>query len=247
MQSWRRRPVKAQGAHLIGYNEITKKPTIKIDLRKAVSIEQTHDPVNSGKASQGHDDEEELDETYHVERSFRITFKDGEKISFFADTDAEMQKWLDALKKVVGNKEIPDACVWATVATDMIKAAKEKSSIAKAATAASSTKRLSNRPLESPSQSPQAMRSSSSQGRIGPSSSSSSTSSQLTPSHRIPRVPVPTALCAVPESTTTIPEQTPVRRRPMSVAVPSQQPPRQSSLNKMGVERPTSVYVDGRS
>ncbi|CEH11845.1 DNA mismatch repair protein-MLH2/PMS1/Pms2 family [Ceraceosorus bombacis] len=42
--TWRRRPVKAQGAHLIGYNEITKKPTVKIDLSKAVAVEGSWDP-----------------------------------------------------------------------------------------------------------------------------------------------------------------------------------------------------------
>lgn len=120
-QSWRRRPVKAQGAHLIGFNEITKKPTVKIDLSKAVSIEENHDPHKKTGGKAYNDDEEEFDETYHVERSFRITFKDGERIFFFADTDEEMHRWLDALSRIVGDSQIPPQCAWSQLALDMLR------------------------------------------------------------------------------------------------------------------------------
>lgn len=66
-------------------------------------------------------DEEELDESYNVERSFRITFADGERISFFADTDEQKASWIACFKKVIQN-DIPVAPVWATMATDMLKA-----------------------------------------------------------------------------------------------------------------------------
>lgn len=118
-QSWRRRPVKAQGAHLIGFNEITKKPTVKIDLSKAISIEENHDPHKKTGGKAFNDDEEEFDETYHVERSFRITFKDGERIFFFADTDEEMHRWLNALGKIVGNAQIPKQFAWSQLALDL--------------------------------------------------------------------------------------------------------------------------------
>jgi hypothetical protein len=226
--SWRRRPVKAQGAHLIGFNEITKKPTIKIDLGKAVSIEQSRDPLNKAAGGYAMDDEE-LDGSYQVERSFRVTFKDGEKIYFFADTDEEMKKWITGLKKVVGNKEIPANCVWATVAMEMIKAAKEKS---EAITASSSNLALSSKrvPVKIDGAS------------TAKPPASASTSSTATPSHRQPRVPVPPALDTVKESTPT-PEQTPVKRRPVSAL----QMPRQISNGKLNLERPVTVYVDGQS
>uniref|UniRef100_V5EV78 tRNA uridine 5-carboxymethylaminomethyl modification enzyme C-terminal subdomain domain-containing protein n=1 Tax=Kalmanozyma brasiliensis (strain GHG001) TaxID=1365824 RepID=V5EV78_KALBG len=109
--SWRRRPVHAQGQHLICFNAVTKKPTVKIDLSKAVCIEELGNHVNAGSmvlssgASQvlGRSrtmascataatlaEEEDADANYHVERSFRITFADGERITFFADTEGEM-------------------------------------------------------------------------------------------------------------------------------------------------------------
>ncbi|PWN33116.1 uncharacterized protein FA14DRAFT_162227 [Meira miltonrushii] len=126
-QSWRRRPVKAQGAHLIGFNEITKKPTVKIDLSKAISIEENHDPHKKTGGKAYNDDDEEFDETYHVERSFRITFKDGERIFFFADTDEEMHRWLNALSKIVGNSQIPPQCAWSQLALDMLRAKRTNS------------------------------------------------------------------------------------------------------------------------
>lgn len=230
--------MKAQGAHLIGFNEITKKPTIKIDLGKAISIEQSHDPVNKAAGGYAMDDEE-LDGSYHVERSFRVTFKDGEKIYFFADTDEEMKKWIAGLKKVVGNKEIPANCIWATVAMEMIKTAKEKSEAIKAS---SSNLALSSKRV--PVKTDDAAKS---QSRPFPTTttstaSASTSASTNTPAHRQPRAP---ALSTVKESTPT-PEQTPVKRRPVSAIVPSQLP-RQVSNGRLNLERPVTVYVDGRS
>lgn len=245
LQSWRRRPVKAQGARLIGFNEITKKPTIKIDLGKAVSIEQSRDPLNKAAGGYAMDDEE-LDGSYHVERSFRITFKDGEKIYFFADTDEEMKKWLIGLRKVVGNKEIPPNCIWATVATEMIKSAKEKAEATKASSSnlALSSKRVPVKMDEvdkSQAKSSSATASSLASQQKTPTSASTSSA---TPSQR-PRAQVQPALSTVKEANST-PEQTPVKRRPISAA-PISQLPRQASSNKVTAERPVTVYVDGRS
>jgi hypothetical protein len=122
-QSWRRRPMKVQGVHLIGFNEITKKATVKIDLSKAISIEENKDPVKNSRGNYN-DDDDELDETYHVERSFRITFQDGEKIFFFADSDEEMHRWLKALSKIVGNSSIPAQCAWAQAALELTRSTK---------------------------------------------------------------------------------------------------------------------------
>lgn len=257
--------MKAQGAHLIGYNEITKKPTIKIDLSKAISIEQSHDPVNNPKGSYAMDDEE-LDENYHVERSFRITFKDGEKISFFADTDEEMKKWLAALSKVVGNGEIPANCVWASVATEMIKAAKDKNEAGKTSGSISTnsvvpppsaSKRVPVPSVEGPqSQKQQQQRVVSGgtpiyQRQQAPPPSATSLrqgppSASQTPMNR-PRLQDlgQGHLSAVQEVAT--PEQTPTRRpqRPASAHITQQS--YQTPKGRMNVERPASVYIDGRS
>ncbi|KAL9938679.1 hypothetical protein V8E36_002398 [Tilletia maclaganii] len=136
--SWRRRPIQAQGSSLICFNEVTKRPIVKIDLSKAVEIEDNFDPVDATLVSPGGTSGgpgkrmqrtmstystaayEDLDENYHVERSFRITFQNGERISFFADTDEEKDKWLTALRDVVG-KPSAVAPLWAHAANDMLR------------------------------------------------------------------------------------------------------------------------------
>ncbi|KAJ9474581.1 PH domain-containing protein [Pseudozyma hubeiensis] len=131
--SWRRRPVQAQGQHLICYNAVTKKPTVKIDLSKAVCIEEVGNHVNAGSmifpsgASQALGrsrtmasyattatlaEEEDADANYHVERSFRITFADGERISFFADTEAEKSQWVKVISDII-ESEVPPNPLWA--------------------------------------------------------------------------------------------------------------------------------------
>ena len=134
--SWRRRPVEAQGQYLICYNAVTKKPTVKIDLSKAVCIEELGNHVNAGSmifpsaASQAMGrsrtmasyataatlaaDEEDADANYHVDRSFRVTFADGERITFFADTEGEKSQWVKVISDVIGS-EVPPNPLWAQV------------------------------------------------------------------------------------------------------------------------------------
>ncbi|KAK0548448.1 Bud site selection protein bud4 [Tilletia horrida] len=137
-RSWRRRPVQAQGNSLICFNEITKRPIVKIDLSKAVQIEDSFDPVDATLVSPGGSSGavpprmqrtlstvstsafEDADENYNVERSFRITFGNGERISFFADTDEEKDRWLTALREVIG-KPSAIAPLWAHAANDLLR------------------------------------------------------------------------------------------------------------------------------
>ncbi|SNX83993.1 uncharacterized protein MEPE_02701 [Melanopsichium pennsylvanicum] len=131
--SWRRRPVQAQGQYLICFNAITKKPTVKIDLTKAVCVEELGNHLNAGSmifpsatsqamgrsrtmasyvttATLGED--EDADANYHVDRSFRITFADGERITFFADTEGEKSQWVKVISDVIGS-EVPPNPLWA--------------------------------------------------------------------------------------------------------------------------------------
>ncbi|WFD03948.1 Bud site selection protein bud4 [Malassezia obtusa] len=94
-KTWRRRPMRIMGLNLICYNEVTKRPTTRIDLMQALSIDDC--------ASLG-SDLEDMDEMLPLQRSFRIAFRDGEKIYFFADTDAEMRQWLHVLQTVLTHK-----------------------------------------------------------------------------------------------------------------------------------------------
>lgn len=66
---------------------MTKKATATIDLRKAVAV---HDHNLADMKGRGRDTDDML---FGVDRAFRIEFKGGEEIAFFADTDAEKAKW----------------------------------------------------------------------------------------------------------------------------------------------------------
>lgn len=97
-RTWRRRPVRLVGSNLVCFNEVTKRPTIRIDLMQAVHIEDTnvHTPAD-----------EDVDETYSVENSFRITFRDGEHISFFADSEDSKQVWMRVLSGTMSYRAQP--------------------------------------------------------------------------------------------------------------------------------------------
>lgn len=233
-KTWRRRPVKLQGSHLIGYNEITKKPTVKIDLSKAVSIEENSNPVNKGDARRMDVDDEELDETYHVERSFRLTFKDGERIFFFADTDDEVRQWMGAMGKIVGNAKLPPQCLWAQMALEVIRS----SSTSKQATTSHASGVAQPAPEQSVANAPQSHQK---RAATSPAPGVTSTSSPRK------RVPVPSALVdATSESSLSQPSHgTPAgnRVRPTSMLLP---PPQLSSVQESSTPEntPTKPTTD---
>lgn len=82
------------GANLVAFNDVTKKATATIDLKKAIAVEDDQDarmnPRSPASASRYAD---EYDGLYGVERSFRLIFPDSEEIVFFADADEEKAKW----------------------------------------------------------------------------------------------------------------------------------------------------------
>jgi hypothetical protein len=86
-QTWRRRHFRVVGPGLIAFNHVTRKAIAKIDLSKALSVEDDQDHRNSSRCS------DEYYGLYGVERSFRLTFPEQQEISFFADTDNEKAKW----------------------------------------------------------------------------------------------------------------------------------------------------------
>ncbi|TFY80793.1 hypothetical protein EWM64_g3217 [Hericium alpestre] len=113
--TWRRRRFRIIGANMVAFNDVTKKATATIDLRKAVSIDdvpdgrsRTFSPVSpSTKQSRS----DEYDGLYGVERSFRLIFSKDQEIVFFADTDEEKKRWLEVLNIMVGH--IPPNPLWA--------------------------------------------------------------------------------------------------------------------------------------
>ncbi|WFD44245.1 Bud site selection protein bud4 [Malassezia psittaci] len=97
---WRRRPMRIMGMNLICFNEVTKRPTTRIDLMQTLAIEDC--------AKLRSDELEDMVDMLPDKRSFRITFRDGEKIYFFADSPTEMRQWLQALQTILVHKlEMP--------------------------------------------------------------------------------------------------------------------------------------------
>ena len=69
---------------MIAFNDITKKATATIDLKKAIAVKDNEESRRSL---------DEYDGLYGVERSFRLIFLQNQEIIFFADTEEEKAKW----------------------------------------------------------------------------------------------------------------------------------------------------------
>ncbi|KAF9529228.1 hypothetical protein CPB83DRAFT_812523 [Crepidotus variabilis] len=100
--TWRRRQFRVIGSNLVAFNDVTKRATATIDLKKAVGVEDNE---------RSHQSPDEDDALYGVERSFRLIFPQNQEILFFADTDEEKSRWLDVLRALVGH--IPPHPLWA--------------------------------------------------------------------------------------------------------------------------------------
>ncbi|KAH8096761.1 hypothetical protein BXZ70DRAFT_1009443 [Cristinia sonorae] len=107
--SWRRRYFRAQGSELFAFSDVTNRVISKIDLRKAVSVEDHEDFVLSpGTSARRYSDE--FQSPYGNERSFRIKFVNNEEIIFCADTDYDKAQWLNIMRALIGH--IPPYPVW---------------------------------------------------------------------------------------------------------------------------------------
>ncbi|KAG2016127.1 hypothetical protein CC2G_009328 [Coprinopsis cinerea AmutBmut pab1-1] len=100
--TWRRRQFRVIGGSLVAFNDVTKKATATIDLKKAIALEDDAECKDHSRYETA---------LYGVERSFRLIFPDNEEIMFFADTDEEKSRWLDVLRALVGH--IPPHPLWA--------------------------------------------------------------------------------------------------------------------------------------
>jgi hypothetical protein len=86
------------GANLVAFNDVTKKATATIDLKKAIAIEDNQDARNNGSSTTPNNRfVEEYDGLCGMERSFRLLFPQEQEIVFFADTDEEKARWYSDL------------------------------------------------------------------------------------------------------------------------------------------------------
>ncbi|KAI9462616.1 hypothetical protein F5148DRAFT_1300050 [Russula earlei] len=113
--TWRRRQFRVIGANLVAFNDVTKRATVTIDLRKAIAVEDIPDPrdriLTPSSAQTSTSSFDEYEGLYGVERSFRLRFQRGLEILFFTDTDEEKERWLEVLHALIGR--IPPNPLWA--------------------------------------------------------------------------------------------------------------------------------------
>jgi hypothetical protein len=76
--------LRIAGSNLIAFNDVTKRATATIDLKKVIAVKDNEESRLSV---------DEYDGLYGVERSFRLIFPKNQEIIFFADTDEEKAKW----------------------------------------------------------------------------------------------------------------------------------------------------------
>ncbi|EMD31058.1 hypothetical protein CERSUDRAFT_60599 [Gelatoporia subvermispora B] len=111
--TWRRRHLRVIGANLVAFNDVTKRATATIDLKKAIAVEDDQEARANARTPQlgstGYADD--YDFSYGADRSFRLIFPAKQQILFFADTDEEKARWLEVLRALVGR--IPPYPLWA--------------------------------------------------------------------------------------------------------------------------------------
>lgn len=95
MQTWKRRHFRIIGANMVAFNDVTKRAITTIELKKAVSLhddqERNMKTPASHASSSSYDDE--FDGPCGVEKSFKLLFPGNQRISFFADTEADKARW----------------------------------------------------------------------------------------------------------------------------------------------------------
>ena len=108
--TWRRRPMRIVGLNLVCYNEVTRRPVTRIDLVQALSVDE-HPPA------EGRD----TDEVCQVPHSFCLTFRNGERIYLYADSDDKKIEWMNTLHNIITHKLTPPPA-WAIAAAGICKA-----------------------------------------------------------------------------------------------------------------------------
>jgi hypothetical protein len=82
---------------MVAFNDVTKRAITTIDLKKAVCIyddqEKNMKTPASHASSSSYDDE--FDGPCGVEKSFKLLFPGNQRISFFADTEADKARWYE--------------------------------------------------------------------------------------------------------------------------------------------------------
>lgn len=87
---WRRRWFTLRGAEIVGHTEDTKKVRTVLNLANVESVLDTEQMSNQDKR-------EMMASCMYSDRSFKMSFKDGEVILFYADSVDAKDAWMEAL------------------------------------------------------------------------------------------------------------------------------------------------------
>ncbi|WVR03570.1 hypothetical protein IAU60_000562 [Kwoniella sp. DSM 27419] len=108
----KRRLFKLIGGNLVAINEVTKKEVTKIDLRQATSVIDLNVEQGGSPKSRMTMRPRTSEEGFSTRpKSFMVEFKDGEGITFAADTDEAKITWMETLEGLIG--KIPSNPLWA--------------------------------------------------------------------------------------------------------------------------------------
>lgn len=79
---------------MLAFNEVTRKVTAAIDLKKVIEIKDCHE-VKATEPPQAvlRTFTDDCDTIYGIDRSFMLVFPNKQEIAFFADTDQGKSKW----------------------------------------------------------------------------------------------------------------------------------------------------------
>ena len=90
---------------MVAFNDVTKRTITTFDLKKVVCFyddqERNMKTPASHASSSSYDDE--FDSPCGVERSFKLLFPGNQRISFFADTEADKVRWYECSSSIYPN------------------------------------------------------------------------------------------------------------------------------------------------
>ncbi|KAI1001286.1 hypothetical protein K3495_g6913 [Podosphaera aphanis] len=117
---WRRRYFKLVGSKLTAFHETTRQPRVTINLANACKLIDDRsaliqkETIGKGGKRRKSGFAEEEEGYMFVEEGFRIRFRNGEVIDFYADTSADKESWMRVLDGCIG-KESDTKRAWCSL------------------------------------------------------------------------------------------------------------------------------------
>ncbi|OLL24427.1 hypothetical protein NEOLI_003543 [Neolecta irregularis DAH-3] len=114
--TWRRRYFKLVGPKLYAFHEASRTLRAAISLTKATGLYDDKNRLAQAEGSRRTSAFAEQEEGYmYVEEGFRIRFFDGEVIDFYAESEADKERWMKALGQIICYGKIPEKAAWAEI------------------------------------------------------------------------------------------------------------------------------------